>query len=315
MREFKDSITGKDKDDDDEDEASEDPPRSRRRARPPAAEPEVGPPRPAAGPARLAPAASAAQATAWPPLRPIGHEDRLALVEHLDELRTRLIVCIGAHRRVLVLLLAERPAARDIDNRCSREGLAAASAADQLEQPRVFCSGAAQKRSATALRSTATRSAVAARRRQRGRQAALAAPPRRARRRRRPPRRPTNLGRQPITFGVTEPFLTTFTVAGYAAILLVAAVPPLPGSTPSSCRRSAPRAPGALPLMLLVPALFIAGVAFGYFVALPRAIDFLLNFNENRSTSSSGPRTTTRSRSSSWRRSGWCSRSRSLCWR
>src|SRR3954453_13292481 len=28
-------------------------------------------------------------------VRPIGHEDRLSLVEHLDELRTRLIVCVG----------------------------------------------------------------------------------------------------------------------------------------------------------------------------------------------------------------------------
>src|SRR2546426_2611741 len=29
-------------------------------------------------------------------LRPIGHEDRLSLVEHLDELRTRLILCVAA---------------------------------------------------------------------------------------------------------------------------------------------------------------------------------------------------------------------------
>src|SRR6185436_18558012 len=28
-------------------------------------------------------------------VRPVGHEDRLSLIEHLDELRTRLIVCIG----------------------------------------------------------------------------------------------------------------------------------------------------------------------------------------------------------------------------
>jgi len=29
-----------------------------------------------------------------PAIRPIGHEDRLSLIEHLDELRTRLILCI-----------------------------------------------------------------------------------------------------------------------------------------------------------------------------------------------------------------------------
>jgi sec-independent protein translocase protein TatC len=32
--------------------------------------------------------------------------------------------------------------------------------------------------------------------------------------------------------------------------------------------------------MLLVPFLFLSGVAFGYFVALPRAINFLQNFND-----------------------------------
>ena len=29
-------------------------------------------------------------------LRPIGHEDRLSIVDHLDELRSRLFVCAGA---------------------------------------------------------------------------------------------------------------------------------------------------------------------------------------------------------------------------
>ena len=35
----------------------------------------------------------------------------------------------------------------------------------------------------------------------------------------------------------------------------------------------------ALPLLLMVPVLFIAGVVFGYFVVLPAALDFLLDFN------------------------------------
>jgi sec-independent protein translocase protein TatC len=29
-------------------------------------------------------------------LKPIGHEDRLSIVEHLDELRTRVIICVVA---------------------------------------------------------------------------------------------------------------------------------------------------------------------------------------------------------------------------
>jgi len=36
-----------------------------------------------------------------------------------------------------------------------------------------------------------------------------------------------------------------------------------------------------VPFMVMVPILFLCGVAFGYFVALPRAVDFLLNFNDD----------------------------------
>jgi len=79
---------------------------------------------------------------------------------------------------------------------------------------------------------------------------------------------------------VTEPFVTTFTVAGYAALLLSlpfilwqAYAFVLPAFSPAERRV-------ALPLMIMVPVLFLAGVAFGYFVALPRAINFLQNFND-----------------------------------
>jgi sec-independent protein translocase protein TatC len=36
-----------------------------------------------------------------------------------------------------------------------------------------------------------------------------------------------------------------------------------------------------LPLMTMVPFLFIAGVVFAYFMVLPNAIDFLQNFNDD----------------------------------
>jgi len=84
---------------------------------------------------------------------------------------------------------------------------------------------------------------------------------------------------QPLTFGVTEPFTTTFTNAAYAALLLALPVIlyqvyafVLPAFSPSEKRV-------AKPLMLMSPVLFIAGVVFCYFVVLPPATDFLLNFN------------------------------------
>jgi sec-independent protein translocase protein TatC len=92
---------------------------------------------------------------------------------------------------------------------------------------------------------------------------------------------PTNLEKKPITLGVAEPFTTTFTVAFYAALLI--ALPILlfqayafilPAFAPGERRV-------ALPLMLMVPFLFLGGVAFGYFIVLPRSIEFLQNFNDD----------------------------------
>lgn len=84
---------------------------------------------------------------------------------------------------------------------------------------------------------------------------------------------------QPLTFGVTEPFTTTFTNAAYAALLLALPVIlyqlyafVLPAFSPTEKRV-------AKPMMLMVPILFISGVVFCYFVVLPPATDFLLSFN------------------------------------
>ena len=37
-----------------------------------------------------------------------------------------------------------------------------------------------------------------------------------------------------------------------------------------------------LPLLLMVPVLFVAGAVFAYFVVLPAALDFLLGFNADQ---------------------------------
>ena len=37
-----------------------------------------------------------------------------------------------------------------------------------------------------------------------------------------------------------------------------------------------------LPILLLFPVLFLAGIAFAYFVVMPAAVNFLLNFNDSQ---------------------------------
>ena len=88
--------------------------------------------------------------------------------------------------------------------------------------------------------------------------------------------------KEPITFSVTEPFFTTMKLSFYAGILL--ALPVLlyqayayilPAFKPTEKQV-------VLPLLLMVPALFIAGAAFAYFVIMPAALNFLLSFNADQ---------------------------------
>jgi sec-independent protein translocase protein TatC len=94
--------------------------------------------------------------------------------------------------------------------------------------------------------------------------------------------RPLPDDRHPVTLGVTEPFFTTLTVSAYAGLLLALPVILyqayaflLPAFSPRERRV-------VLPLMLMAPFLFIAGVVFGYLVVLERAVHFLLNFNDEQ---------------------------------
>jgi sec-independent protein translocase protein TatC len=225
-------------------------------------------------------------------VRPVGHEDRLSLIEHLDELRTRLIVCIGIFIAAFSICYWQNHWLLETVNKPlqSTQNLDGKKRSnDPLEESARFSlrSGAAQKATAAALRSTSQ--AMAALAAGADLSPALRGQLRVAQRQLELAARaqavaadavPTNRGRQPITLGVTEPFVTTFTVAGYAALLLSlpfilwqAYAFVLPAFSPQERRV-------ALPLMLLVPFLFLCGVAFGYFVALPRAINFLQNFND-----------------------------------
>jgi sec-independent protein translocase protein TatC len=88
--------------------------------------------------------------------------------------------------------------------------------------------------------------------------------------------------RHPITLGVTEPFMTTLTVSAYTALLIALPIVlyqvyafVLPAFSPTERRV-------ALPVLLMIPVLFIGGVAFGYFLVLDPAVHFLLNFNDDQ---------------------------------
>ncbi|MBA3264658.1 MAG: twin-arginine translocase subunit TatC [Thermoleophilaceae bacterium] len=140
-------------------------------------------------------------------IRPISHEDRLSIVDHLDELRSRLILCamafvvawaLTAWQNHLVLEIVNAPLPNDIE---------------------------------------------------------------------------------PITLGPAEAFYSTLTNSAYVALLISLPVILyqlyaflLPAFSPTEKRV-------ALPLMLMIPVLFITGVVFCYFVVLTPAMQFLLNFN------------------------------------
>jgi sec-independent protein translocase protein TatC len=142
-------------------------------------------------------------------IRPIAHDDTLSLVDHLDELRTRLILSVVAFGVALALTFWQNHLVLKIVNH------------------------------------------------------------------------PLD-GRKPITLGVAEPFMTTFTLSAYAAILIALPVVLyqlyafiLPAFTPNERRV-------AMPLLMMIPFLFIAGVVFGYYVVLPAALKFLLHFNTDQ---------------------------------
>ncbi|HXB14982.1 MAG TPA: twin-arginine translocase subunit TatC [Solirubrobacteraceae bacterium] len=211
-------------------------------------------------------------------LRPIGHEDRLSLVDHLDELRTRLIIsgvvlavvfgfCFWQNHELLRII--NKPLITQTRKQVAKgEGTVGQAA---LAQQAVKAVARDTSRALEVLGAPAS---------------GLPAPTRAQLRplseqlRRDIARLPAKAeGDKPVTLSVGEPFTTTLTVAFYFALVISLPVIlyevfgfVLPALKPTERR-------AVTPLLLSVPLLFAAGVVFGYFIVLPAAVRFFVNFN------------------------------------
>ena len=224
--------------------------------------------------------------------RPVSHDQHLSLVEHLDELRSRLIICVLAlvacfavtfwqNEAVLGIINDPLEETQNLDGKKRSNDPLEQNAKFQIETGEAFRAQTKAYAEQRALFERLARTADTAA--ERGAYALAAQTASAAERTARSAAQavPTNRERQPVTLGVAEPFTTTMSVAFYAALLL--ALPlilyqayafVIPAFDPGERRI-------AVPLLLMVPVLFLAGVAFGYFVVLPRAVQFLQNFNDD----------------------------------
>lgn len=208
--------------------------------------------------------------------RPIGQDDRLSVVDHLDELRSRLFICLVAlgiafglcfwQNHILLNALNDRlpPTSQTSANHLGGLTKDSVSAAHHFENAAGLLSAASRQPGVPP--EWAALVAAAAQQMDAGAHSL-------------PQRSPPNV---PVTLGVGEPFTTTITVSFFAAILLALpvilyevyafVVPAL-----SSDERRVAR-----PVMLAAPALFIAGVVFTYLVVLPPAMRFLQSYNSGQ---------------------------------
>jgi sec-independent protein translocase protein TatC len=211
-------------------------------------------------------------------LRPIGHDDRLSIVDHLDELRSRLVICLIALSVAFAVCFWQNHALLNLLNRAlpqnsnvtTQQGLGRA-ASQGAQERQLFLKQAAQDRilanspgvSAQARQAYLN---LAAESEQFAKVLPSAAPAK----------------EKPITIGVGEPFTTTLTVAAYFALLFTLPVLIYEAYAFVIPALSRDERRVAVPVMLAAPTLFIAGVVFAYFIVLPPAVHFLQGYNHEQ---------------------------------
>lgn len=207
----------------------------------------------------------------------IAHDQRLSLVEHLDELRWRVLVSVVAlvvafgfafWQNHALLNALNRPLTNATQHAAGPAGAQARFDVAERQALRLNASAFTRLSRSSASLGLGDRAALA----QAGaaNAAALRAAPQ------------TATGQVPVTLGLAEPFTQTITVSAYFALLFALPVVLyqlyayiLPAIAPRNRRM-------VRPLLTMVPALFAAGVAFGYALVLPAAVGFLTHFNQGQ---------------------------------
>ena len=209
--------------------------------------------------------------------RPIGHEDRLSIVDHLDELRSRLIICLAVLIVAFGICFWQNQALLDILNRAlphvsttsGQHGLASLPNRSVKQRQALLKTAAAFQALATAPSTPPAARQAYAQAAAGMTQAANELPSTAA------------AQEKPITIGVGEPFTTTLTVAIYFALLFTLPVLlyELYGFVIPALKREERRV--AIPVAFVAPALFLCGLVFAYFIVLPPAIHFLQGYNSS----------------------------------
>lgn len=211
----------------------------------------------------------------------IGHEDRLSVVDHLHELRGRLIISLAAlavafgfcmWQNHALLNVINKPLAHETQKQV-KAGHGPLGATYTVQQSARTVASELQSVVTTLQRPGSGVSAAA-------KSSLNNVQPQLHRAIKRLSAAPE--GNKPVTLGIGEPFTTTIGIALIFALILALPIILyelygflLPAFSPDQKRI-------ATPLVLAIPFLFIVGVTFGYFVVLPAAVRFFQNFNSEQ---------------------------------